>query len=424
MLYLAAGVSDLEHSAAQLHYKWETILVHNLHEHPNLPDTDYVTSTTLLPLGCNGETYHYIIRLAVTDDGGLETISEKQLFPICGKPLVDFNNPSKTICRYASTSFTDLSTNGVSSREWTFTGGTPATSTQANPLIAYNSTGSFTVKLKVCNTNGCDSLTKTAFIAVRGIPSANVSAAWPVNFCEFGNVNLTATTGSGGTFQWFQSNILMPGKIGNTLVADTTANYKVKVTTIFGCSNFSNVVKTKIVPEFTVNVNGSLNLCNGSSVTLTASNNIDYTYKWRKSGVNITGQVNNQFATIIPGAYTVRVADNITGCIKTSSNYNAIINCTKNADSSYADNPIANLNLYPNPFYNTFNLTFNMSNSFPVGFKIFDVYGRKVYEKNDEIFTNGEQEIQFNFSTFTSGIYDLQILSGNKQIKSLRVIKE
>lgn len=424
LLNLAATVTDLEHNLSQLHYKWETILVHNQHEHPNLPDTDYVTSTTLLPLGCDGETYFYIIRLTVTDDGGLKTVAEKQLQPICGKPYVDFTSASKTICRYSTTTFSDLSTNGISSREWTFTGGTPATSTLANPIVTYNSTGNFSVKLKVCNVNGCDSITKNAFIAVKGIPSANVSAGGPVNFCEFGSVNLTATTGSGGTFQWFQNNVLMPGKTGNTLVADTTGNYKVRVTTSFGCSNFSNVVKTKIVPEFSITVTGSLNLCNGSSVTLTATSNPDYTYKWKKSGVNISGQVNNEFTTTTPGAYTVRVADNITGCTKLSSNYNTTINCNKDADSLQEESPLSALNYYPNPVYDLLNLNLDIVKSSQLSFRIFDIYGRKVFEKNDENFTVGAQEIQINFSTFTSGIYEVQILSNNKQIKSLRVIKE
>lgn len=424
LLNLAATVTDLEHTPAQLHYKWETILVHNKHQHPNLPDTDFVTTTTLLPIGCDGDIYYYIIRLTVTDDGGLKAVDEKQVYPICGKPFVDFSASAKTICKNSSVSFTNLSSNSVYSYEWTFTGGTPATSTLKNPIVTYFNNGNFSVKLKVCNINGCDSITKNSYIVVKGIPSASVTANGPINFCELGNVKLSATSGSGGTFQWYFNNKEFTGKSGNNLIADTTGNYKVKITSPYGCTNFSNVIKTKIVPEFAINVTGSLNLCNGSNVTLTATNNTDYTYKWKNNGVNLIGQINNEFTTNSPGIYTVRVADNVSGCTKLSAAYSAVNNCTKNLDSITYEYPLAAITFYPNPVNDVLMLTFNLHESADLAFKIYDVFGRKVFEKNDENFTEGAHLIEINFSIFTTGIYHLQILSNNKQIKSLKVIKE
>ncbi len=424
VLNLAATVTDLEHSPAQLHYKWETILVHNSHQHPNLPDTDLVTTTTLVPIGCDGDTYYYIIRLTVTDDGGLKTVDEKQVYPICGKPFVDFTPTTKTICKSSTVTFTNLSSNSVNSYEWTFTGATPTTSTLKNPIVSYNNVGNFTVKLKVCNINGCDSITKKACISVKGMPAATVSANGPITFCEFGNVKLTATSGSGGSFQWYFNNKELIGKSGSNITADTTGNYKVKITSLYGCTNFSNFIKTKIVPDFTINVSGSLNLCSGSYVTLTATSNTDYTYKWKKAGVNLAGQINNEFTTTTPGVYTVRVADNVSGCTKISATYTAINNCTKNADSLINEYPLADVTLYPNPVSDLLSLTFNLYESSDLTFKIFDIFGRKIFEKNDENFTIGAHLFEINFSIFTSGIYHLQILSNNTQIKSLKVIKE
>ncbi|MEN8157734.1 MAG: discoidin domain-containing protein, partial [Bacteroidota bacterium] len=52
-----------------------------------------------------------------------------------------------TINRYESVSFTDKSSNSPVAWAWTFEGGTPASSTDPNPVVSYNNTGSFDVQL-------------------------------------------------------------------------------------------------------------------------------------------------------------------------------------------------------------------------------------------------------------------------------------
>lgn len=63
--------------------------------------------------------------------------------------------------------FTDQSTGNPTSWQWTFTGGTPATSTQQNPTgIQYNAVGLYSVKLRVANAISADSITKVNYIEV------------------------------------------------------------------------------------------------------------------------------------------------------------------------------------------------------------------------------------------------------------------
>jgi PKD repeat protein len=63
-----------------------------------------------------------------------------------------------------------MSTNNPISWEWTFPGGTPATSTEQNLLIQYNTDGLYSVTLKVTNAFGGDNtVTKTDFITVCGV---------------------------------------------------------------------------------------------------------------------------------------------------------------------------------------------------------------------------------------------------------------
>ena len=58
------------------------------------------------------------------------------------------------------------STGTPSTYSWTFPGGTPATSSEQNPIISYNSAGTYTVTLNVANLNGDDSEIQTTFITV------------------------------------------------------------------------------------------------------------------------------------------------------------------------------------------------------------------------------------------------------------------
>jgi hypothetical protein len=68
-----------------------------------------------------------------------------------------------------SIQFTDLSTNNPTAWEWSFVGGTPATSSDQNPLIKYNADGLYSVTLKVTNAFGDNTITKTDYITIGGV---------------------------------------------------------------------------------------------------------------------------------------------------------------------------------------------------------------------------------------------------------------
>ncbi|MBC7922927.1 MAG: PQQ-dependent sugar dehydrogenase, partial [Ferruginibacter sp.] len=106
---LTAEVTDTEHGASGLSYEWRTTLQHNTHQHPEPVDDNPTTSIVTSPIGCDGETYHFIIALKVTDAAGLSAVDTVRLYPDCdgflnvrnlnavtGNGLVNltWNNPS------------------------------------------------------------------------------------------------------------------------------------------------------------------------------------------------------------------------------------------------------------------------------------------------------------------------------------------
>ncbi len=81
-------------------------------------------------------------------------------------PIANFGSNKQVICPGDIINFTDLSTFGPTSWNWVFQGGTPATSTLANPAITYNTPGTYSVSLSAINVNGTSVMTKTLYIVV------------------------------------------------------------------------------------------------------------------------------------------------------------------------------------------------------------------------------------------------------------------
>ena len=79
-----ATVTDNEHSGSNLKYEWQTILRHNNHEHPEAIDNNVSTTTRISRIGCNGDTYYWLVRLKVTDAAGLFGVDSSKIFPDCG----------------------------------------------------------------------------------------------------------------------------------------------------------------------------------------------------------------------------------------------------------------------------------------------------------------------------------------------------
>ena len=79
-----------------------------------------------------------------------------------------FTSSRRWICSGQSVTFTDQSLGSVTSRSWSFPGGTPSTSTALNPTVTYNTTGSHNVSLTTSNSTGSNTMTKTDYMSVFG----------------------------------------------------------------------------------------------------------------------------------------------------------------------------------------------------------------------------------------------------------------
>lgn len=83
-----------------------------------------------------------------------------------GLPIARFTSDRPQVLLDGEVQFTDRSLNRPSSWSWKFEGGTPATSTERNPVVTYHKAGTYSVELTVTNSNGSNVLRTAGFVEV------------------------------------------------------------------------------------------------------------------------------------------------------------------------------------------------------------------------------------------------------------------
>jgi PKD repeat protein len=89
----------------------------------------------------------------------------------CGGVEADFIGNPTTVVVGNTVTFTDNSTGTITSRSWSFSGGTPSSSTATNPTITYNTIGTYNVTLNI--NSGEDTEIKNGYINVVDVGSSS-----------------------------------------------------------------------------------------------------------------------------------------------------------------------------------------------------------------------------------------------------------
>ncbi len=191
------------------------------------------------PIASYSQPGTYQVKLVVKNIYGADSVVKKHFIVVEEKPTVAFVASATEGCFPLPVSFTDNSTvaNGtIVKREWNFGDGT--TSTEANPQHIYNTAGSFSVTLKITNSNGAvQKQVKPAFIQIDDGVRADfeVSAkpgCLPVRFVN------ESTASSEMAFQWSfgDGEITDKAEPDHTFVKSGQYAVRLTATTASGCS--------------------------------------------------------------------------------------------------------------------------------------------------------------------------------------------
>ena len=159
--------------------------------------------------------YAYYSKPEGTIAAGSTTIS----FP----PVAAFTASSTTITAGQAVAFTDASSGEATSWSWSFPGGTPETSAEQNPVVTYNTVGTYDVTLTVNNVNGSDTKTSTGYITVNPASATYcTSASSRSTYEHIANVQVGSFSNASGAANYSDyTHLIVDASKGNNTVTLT-----------------------------------------------------------------------------------------------------------------------------------------------------------------------------------------------------------
>ncbi len=364
-------------------------------------DTPLVKLNALIGVNLGPGSYYFVI-----DGGGSANYSDYGSMGLYYIKVTSNNIPAITsnfnnagpYCTGSPIAFTDASTGSPTAWSWTLTGGTPANSTQQNPLVTYNTAGTYSITLSASNSTA-SSCPVTKTIQVVTSPTVNVVAN-PLTICSSQSATLSAS--GAASYLWNTS------ATTSVIVVSPTVNSNYTVTgTTSGCSQ-SKTIAITVNPQPTIVTAASASaICQGAVATLSASG--ANTYTWSNSATTSTISVSPSVTTV----YTV-TGTGANGCSNTST-IQLVVQVCSGIDSQNIEN--YGFSVYPNPG----------SGLIIIKPAVTDNYQAILYNQLGQIIQSTELSTIENVLDFTSeanGVYQLIILKDGKKVAEGKLIKQ
>ena len=224
--------------------------------------------------------------------------------PVGNPPVASFTIQDNSVCRNTQVDFTSTSTNSPTSYSWTFEGGTPATSTQANPQnIVWAAGGTYDVTLIATNAHGSNTYTCSNCMTVFAGSTVALTATSPL--CSTGNTgNIVSNVTGNSPYTYLWSNNSASANLTNL----GAGAYSVTVTDANGCTATASATIAQPA-ALTISGTAAQPSCSGggSIVVTTAGGTGTRTVTWSN------GATGNSVSNLAAGSYTATVTD-ANGC--------------------------------------------------------------------------------------------------------------
>lgn len=351
--------------------------------------------------------------------------------PTNSPPVAQFSASDTVICPSDSIQFFDQSLYANPQWKWYFQGGTPSTSNQQNPIVKYNSQGTFDVSLVVSNSNGNDSLMKLGHISVTYPPGSNLPLSegfesglpapgqWSIlNPDNDNSWEHSSTTGGFGTSS---SSDYMDNFSNNTVgnkdyiispVLDFSSVLKAGFIFDLAYARYSSTYSDTLAIYYTTDCGiTKMKLWEKGGTNL--STRADYTSyftptstEWRRDSVDISpvlGKTGVQF-----------LFENRNGWGNTLYLDNINIISYSSVGKETLSSPFV-FKAYPNPFESGVNIEFGRSFKEGVQIKLYNNLGQIVFEEVSGFKGNGVY--YFEWGKLENGIYHLEIETPGKTFR-------
>ncbi|WP_372650818.1 PKD domain-containing protein [Draconibacterium sp.] len=199
----------------------------------------------------------YDVTLTVTNSGGTNTktiTNYIQVIDTVEAPVAAFTANNTIIAEGQSVTFTDQSANTPTSWNWTFEGGSPASSVNQNPTVVYATPGVYNVTLVATNDGGSNTISKSAFITVQDTLEAPIADFTADNtaIIEGGEISFAdKSKNTPASWKWvFEGGNPSTSTEKNPKVTYSSPNsYKVSLTVTNAAGNHTKTVENYITVE-------------------------------------------------------------------------------------------------------------------------------------------------------------------------------
>lgn len=361
--------------------------------------------------------------------------------PLVPQPY--FGAVTDRVCAGESLTFQDATYNGVAtSLLWSFPGGTPNSSTSANPTVTYATPGRYAVALTASNAAGSRTFTVNNYVTVS--PVTNLASV------AQGQQYLESFEDAGFP------NVSTPNRVwerfSNTVTTNTTTWEQTGAASINGVNSLrirnasidNGTVSTLITPNIDItgisNLQAYFNLAYAAKnatptelLEIYASNDCGKTWtrRYNKLGSQLVTNGGGIVGSFTPGTNDWRNEPILltptllsTGHIMfkfemTSKLGNTLyidnfrLYTTLGTNDDLAENKI---NVYPNPVTTETGINFTLKGAEKVSVKIFDLVGNCVYNGTESNLTTGSHTIDLynKMKAYKAGMYMVQLNIGNK----------
>jgi PKD repeat protein len=362
--------------------------------------------------------------------------------PVACAPIADFYSDGQRICAGSSVTFSDESFNGSpNSWNWTFTGGTPSSSTVQNPTVTYANPGVYTVTMTASNAAGSDAVTKTSFITVEpSTPdvSGNVFSESFESLTLSGS-NWQVVNSGGPAWAVFNSTGFTGNKSMrlNNLGSDV-GDVDEFITPSFDLTQFpnprlyfryayaqlpnsdaaANTLRVMISTDCgkTWSTRRTLTgtaLATVNSQTTAFVPGVGSTTQWRQENVNLSSFAASS-NVFVKFSFTAGSGNNI-----------FIDDINVNSPTGFQDEALSHLsmNIYPNPSEEFFDVQFQMDDAALVGLTLFDLSGRVIQQIPEATMQPGMKTLRIDASEVGAGLYLLSLQVDGKMITRKVFIK-
>ncbi len=215
------------------------------------------SSSSQNPWHTYNESGSYTVSLTVSDESISDTETKVDYITITvAPPVADFTSDITMLEEGGSVSFIDMSTGGQPSQwYWAFEGGNPATSTEQNMTVTYDTEGTYNVSITVTNDAGSDTKLVEEYITVSMEPYLALNPTSVIVEANSGNTGFNISSNNSWAIATSDPLVIASPSSGSGN-ASISVNYPA-INTIAGTIYTVTVTSgSGIVEVFTITQNG------------------------------------------------------------------------------------------------------------------------------------------------------------------------